>query len=353
MDEVQSEHLDWLWYPYLVADAINFISGDPGCGKSFVCQAITASLSRGDKFFNSNGAKPCGARNVLYLYAEGSLTKAILPRLDLIGYDPARVWASSGRGVDPNDYLSLDRKDLFEGLLRSVNPKVVIFDPIESFIGNCNPNAADEVRPRLDYLADCCERYHFTAIGIRFDRKAGADNAKHRSAGSIAWMAAGRSFLGCVADPERPNINSEVENATFGLLTQIKVNDAAAGDTLRYSIRSTPTPGDPHPTGRFSWDGISAQTAEDLISTKKRNQTETKTTLEHAKEWIVARLRQGAARSDDLIREATDQGICSRRTLFTAKKELGIHAKKVGFNDGWEWEIVEVDLPSEYQSTDR
>jgi len=344
--DVKTTRLDWLWYPYLAQDAINFLSGDPGCGKSYVCQTIAAALSQGDAFFNSNGHGPSPASRVLYLFAEGDLDKTIVPRMELIGMDKRQIVASQGRGEARNDYLTLDRPDLLEPLLDQLKPKLVIFDPIESFMGKCNPNAAEEVRPRLDYLADTASNHHFTPLGIRFDRKAAADKAQHKSAGSIAWMAAGRSFLGCVEDPDRPRVNSAELRATYGVFAHIKVNDAPLGPSLAYSIVDTPSG-----IGQFEWTGVSIRGAGELLSTRKDEAKNSTTALDKAKRFLVTTLRKGPESSDNLILEAENHGICSRATLFTAKKELGIRAQKKGFGElgSWEWYLSEVDLPSEFQ----
>lgn len=222
-------------------------------------------------------------------------------------------------------------------------------DPIESFMGKCNPNAADEVRPRLDYLTDLARRKRFTILAIRFDRKASAEKAIHKSAGAMTWVAAGRSFLACTEDPDHPNVKTDTEHITYGVVCQTKVNHAAKGSSIRYHIESHPTPDDPHPIGVFQWDGTSSHTAEDLISARTRSEKSEESSMDRAKQFLLQKLADGPKSGDDLVQEARDGGVCSRTTLFKAKKELGIKARKAGFDDGWEWEISEVDLPANLQ----
>src|SRR5262245_18119456 len=66
---------------------------------------------------------------------------------------------------------------------------------------------------------------------------------------------------------------------------------------------------------------------------------EGKTRQREAREFLLDRLRGGAVRSDDLIEEAKQEGI-AKRTLDTAKKDLGIKSRREGGSAGaWFWEL--------------
>jgi len=214
-------------------------------------------------------------------------------------------------------YFSLDRLDLLTEILEHLKPSLVVFDPIELFMGACNPNVAEDVRPRLDRLARLAERLKFAVLAIRHNRKA--------TAGSIAWTAAGRSFLSCSPDPDHPNTPYN----TYGIMSHVKCNLTTKGPSLKYAIRE----------GVFSFDGLSTLTADDLLASPKRSRS----TL--AKTFLREALAHGPRRSDELIKEAKEKHIAGRSNLFEAKKALGIEADKTTFTGGWLWRLPKEDDP--------
>lgn len=65
---------------------------------------------------------------------------------------------------------------------------------------------------------------------------------------------------------------------------------------------------------------------------------------EDAGAWLVAYLADGPRPSDEVIEAGAAEGH-SQRTLWRAKDDLGIKPRKIGFDEGWEWELPEgVDL---------
>lgn len=48
MNEIETEEVKWLWYPYIPLGKLTIVQGDPGEGKTSVVLAVIAALTRGD-----------------------------------------------------------------------------------------------------------------------------------------------------------------------------------------------------------------------------------------------------------------------------------------------------------------
>ena len=52
MSDVQSQTVDWLWYPFIPYGKLTIIQGDPGDGKTTLVLNIAAKLSKGEGLDN-------------------------------------------------------------------------------------------------------------------------------------------------------------------------------------------------------------------------------------------------------------------------------------------------------------
>ena len=52
MSDVQSQTVDWLWYPFIPYGKLTIIQGDPGDGKTTLILNIAARLSKGEGLDN-------------------------------------------------------------------------------------------------------------------------------------------------------------------------------------------------------------------------------------------------------------------------------------------------------------
>lgn len=67
MSDVESQVVEWLWYPYIPAGKITIIQGDPGEGKTFFILGITSCLTNGTPIYQDKAKEPI---HVLYQTAE-------------------------------------------------------------------------------------------------------------------------------------------------------------------------------------------------------------------------------------------------------------------------------------------
>lgn len=50
MDMIQSQQVEWLWYPYIPFGKITIVQGDPGEGKTTFALNLAARISKGERF---------------------------------------------------------------------------------------------------------------------------------------------------------------------------------------------------------------------------------------------------------------------------------------------------------------
>ncbi len=128
--EVKSEPVRWLWYPYIAIGKITLLQGDPGDGKSTMMMQLIAELSRG-------GSTPDGVpfgrpHRVIYQCSEDGASDTIKPRLEAAGADCHNV-----AFINEEVYgtLTLDDERIRDAIT-IFHPKLVVIDPIQSYIGN-------------------------------------------------------------------------------------------------------------------------------------------------------------------------------------------------------------------------
>lgn len=86
---VQTEPVEWLWYPYIPLGKLTVLQGDPGEGKSTFALNIVARITTGQPM--PDGAPVTGKRVAIYQCAEDGIADTIKPRLQQAGADCERV----------------------------------------------------------------------------------------------------------------------------------------------------------------------------------------------------------------------------------------------------------------------
>lgn len=328
--DVEPEDTHWLWYPYVPANRLALLEGDPGAGKSWITCSLAASLSSGTSLpFQPEALPP---KDVLMASAEDGLRDTMYPRIKQLGGDMRRI-----HFID--DKFMLDEKGMAQlaEAVQRFNAKVLIIDPIVSYIGKkVDMYRANEVRDIMRPLAELAERLQIAVIVVRHLRKEGGKSegkALYKGIGSIDFTAAARTVLQV----------SEDRNGTK-VMHHVKSNGAPKGPSLEYAfeIRKEPMKMvDPlsgvlvvqtnWTSASFLWIGEYKKIAERKVSTERRPQ-------EKAIDFLKDALKEGPQLVADLLVRAEKKGI-TKRTLQRAKGRLGI-----SFRDGpegpWYWRLA-------------
>ena len=300
MSEVQSQEIEWLWYPFIPYGKLTIVQGDPGDGKTTLILNIAAKLSKGEGL--DNDMKLTEPMNIIYQTAEDGLADTVKPRLEKAGADCERIVV-----IDESDKsLSMADERLEEAIIQT-GARMLILDPIQAYLGGgMDMNRANEARDMTKRLGALAEKYKCAIILIGHMNKASGNKAAYRGMGSIDFFAVARSVLLVGRVEGEPNIRAVV---------QIKNNLAQFGHPKAFELMES----------GFKWLGGIAPKANKLEQAKQmlREMAET----------------SNAVQSNEIFDMAEEQGI-SKRTLENAKKELGIRARKI--NNSWYWELDKI-----------
>ena len=308
MSEVQSQEIEWLWYPFIPYGKLTIVQGDPGDGKTTLILNIAAKVSRGESLENGmNVPKPI---NVIYQTAEDGLADTVKPRLEKAGADCERILV-----IDESDKsLSMVDERLEQTLLQT-QAKMLILDPIQAYLGGgMDMNRANEAREMTKKLGILAEKYQCAIVLIGHMNKAGGNKAAYRGMGSIDFFAVARSVL----------LVGKIEGeSNLRAVVQIKNNLAEFGHPKAFSLSEK----------GFTWIGDYEITADEVLGgvVPKANK------LEQAKLFLRELSKNNNMMPSNEIFDIAEKNNVSKRTLENAKKELGIKAKKI--NHCWYWEL--------------
>ena len=311
MSEVQSQEIEWLWYPFIPYGKLTIIQGDPGDGKTTMVLNLAAKLSKGEAL--DENMKVTEPVNVIYQTAEDGLADTVKPRLELAGADCERIIV-----IDESDKsLSMVDERLEQAIVRT-GARLLILDPIQAYLGGgMDMNRANEARDMTKKLGALAEKTKCAIILIGHMNKASGNKAAYRGMGSIDFFAVARSVL-LVG-------RAEGESNTRAVV-QIKNNLAAFGHPKAFALSED----------GFKWLGDYEITVDEVLGgiTPKANK------MEQAKQMLRELAEtQSAVLSNEIFDRANELGI-SKRTLENAKKELGVQTRKI--NNAWYWELDKV-----------
>lgn len=312
MADVQASSIDWLWYPFIPYGKLTIIQGDPGDGKSTLVLNIAARLSKGEGL--DDEMKPTEPINVIYQTAEDGLADTVKPRLELAGADCSRISI-----IDESEKsVSMVDERLEEAIMKE-QAKLLILDPIQAYLGGgTDMNRANEARDMTKKLGALAEKTGCAIVLIGHMNKGGGAKVAYRGMGSIDFFAVARSVIlvGRIEGQEQ-----------MRAVIQIKNNLAAFGHAKAFALEEE----------GFCWIGDYDITADEVLGSivPKANK------LEQAKQLLKDLSADKTMMPSSEIMDIASGEEISKRTLESAKKELGIKAKRV--NNIWYWYLKQDD----------
>ena len=298
MSDVQSQTVDWLWYPFIPYGKLTIIQGDPGDGKTTLILNLAARLSKGEGL--DNDMKVTEPVNIIYQTAEDGLADTVKPRLELAEAVCERIMV-----IDETEKSLSMIDERLETAIKRTDARVLILDPIQAYLGGTmDMNRANEARDMTKRLSLLAEKYKCAILLIGHMNKAGGNKAAYRGMGSIDFFAVARSVLLVGRIEGEPDLRAVV---------QIKNNLA-----------------------EFEWVGDYEITADEVLGgiAPKINK------LEQAKKMLRELAETSNSVQSSEIFDMAEELNISKRTLENAKKELGIKARRIG--NSWYWDLDKV-----------
>lgn len=238
---------EYLLRPYLPRGMVSILGGVSGAGKTSLALDIAAALSAGRSlpFADKEPCPEAPAKHctIFYLTAENDPNKVLRPRAEQMGADLDRIYFQSGANLCMGD------EALFS-LCRTYQPDLVIFDPIQSYLGpGVQMNRAEQVRPLLDRLSALAKELDMAVLLISHMSKPGPGicSALDRLLGSSDFRNAARSILIAGRDPDHPDTR---------VFAHAKNSLGIPGESQGYHIL---------PDGTLAYDGPVDLTADRII----------------------------------------------------------------------------------------
>ena len=316
MESVAVEEVEWLLYPFIPYGKVTIIQGDPGEGKTTMVVQIIAKLTKGEPVLpvidgEEEPAERAEPVNVIYQTAEDGLGDTIKPRLLAAGADCSKVLV-----IDDCEQPLTMLDERLEQAIRQTNAHLVVLDPIQNFLGaEVDMHRANEIRPLMKRVSVLAGKYHCAIVLIGHMNKNSTGKSSYRGLGSIDFQAAARSVLIVGRVKNEPEIR---------VVCHVKSSLAPEGKSIAFRLDKD---------NGFEWIGEYDISADDLLSGNNRGQK-----IKEAKEFLVEILADGAVEQNVIIKESESRGI-KGKTLWNAKKALGIQSIKLGGH--WSWVLPE------------
>jgi len=322
MDTVQRRPVVWLWWPYIALGKLCMLDGDPGIGKSLLMTQLAANLSKGHPLPDQEGRPTFatdGPHVTVMLSTEDGLADTLKPRLEDAGADCSKIKVLTGWvDADGEEHaFSFQDMPMLERVLQAHDPRLVIIDPIQAYLGSgVDMHRANETRPLLEALRRLAEQYQCAIVCIRHPAKSSqGGKALHRGLGSVDFIGAARTGIFVEQHPADP---------TTVLVAQSKSNIGPLGRTLMFTKEG----------GQFEWCGRSRLSAEMLAGSGRG--PDPYAFLE-AVCWLEKRLQDGLPVAYTVLRDEAEEEGLSFPTLRRAKKALGVVSLKR--EEQWDWQL--------------
>ena len=339
MADVQPEKVEWLWPGRIAIGKQTLIGGEPGLGKSQITAALAGAVTTGGSWPCNEGHAPTGG--VVILSAEDDAADTIRPRLDAVEADVSRIFLISAvRQSDGNGRrtfnLQADLALLEEAISRIGDVRLVIIDPVSSYLGKIDSHKNADVRGVLEPLGDMASRLRVAVVSITHFSKGSGQSAVNSFIGSIAFVAAARAAFIVTRDPDS-------RDPARRLFVQAKNNLAADCGGLAFRVEQHLV-GNDIVASAIAWESERITRTADEILAANREGNESPERVE-AEDFLNDALSSGDRPSTEIVAEAKGAGI-SWRTIRRAQKALGIKPyRKAETGDGlgksgrWYWSL--------------
>jgi len=326
---VESKLVEWLWHHRIPKTKFSLITGDPDVGKSYLTTWLASVVTKGGRFPDCSIPAEQGA--VLILSAEDEGADTWYPRFDAHKGNRRFLWMVKGTKEKDGRYhlfsLIHDLQKLEELIVKLGNVRLVIIDPISSYLGigkEVNSNMDANVRGILAPVSALAERCNVAVVGVVHMKKEQVSQAILKIQGSIAWVAAARAVWLVKKETDAP------ESRRF--FQKVKCNNAPPIEGLAFRI---PRGSDDWPPAIEWLKDIDIPSANDLVAPpelKPKGRPANK--LIAAMDWVHAMLKDGPMLNEELWVRAKAIGI-TRSTFISAKNELGVELARAEGETTW------------------
>ena len=334
--EIEPKPISWLWPGRIAIGKQTLAAGEPGLGKSQLATFIASTVSTGGDWPGDEGRAPLG--NVVILSAEDGVTDTIVPRLIAAGANRERVFVVSAvRNEDGGGRRTFNLQadlSLLEHQLATIGDvRLVIIDPISSYMGNIDSHKNTDVRGVLEAVGEMATRHGVAVLGVTHFSK-GGQKAINAFIGSVAFIAAARAAFAVMKDPDDQDRR---------LFLPVKNNLALLGHGLAFRLTQhlVATTGGDAVASAVSWESAPVTSTADGVMAANAGGDIPHTAKSECVEFLQNVLAGGWMEVADIAAEAISAGLHSdgkelkdNKPMRTARSTLKIETKRMGFGKG-------------------
>jgi putative DNA primase/helicase len=335
MADVRPTAIEYLWPNRIALGKVHVLAGEGGSGKTTLLHDWAARTTTGDRW--PDGAEGSSPGSVLILASEDDVGDTIAPRLIAAGADRSRVFVIRSvldvhqrrRGFN----LQADLEMLGAEIDKRRDVRLVIFDPVTSYLGKVDSHNNSDVRAVLDPLGEFAAR-KMVAVVCNNHFSKGGGNANSRIIGSVAFVNQARAAF--IVAPDK-------EDDTRMLLIPSKMNIAPMSRGLAYRIEGCliKHEGVSIPTSRIMYESTPISITADQALAALDSNAGSKPADAEVEAFFQDVLGCGPtdvsevetmARKAGLLGE--NQRLAQNKAFQRARKVLGVISNREGFGKG-------------------
>lgn len=351
LSDITPKAMLWLWPGRIPQGKLTMWAGNPGVGKGLASCSVAAIVSTG-RCFPDEDFTDRDPADVCMLFCEDDAEDTVVPRLMAAGADLKRIFTVKAPAIleagpdatrsERELALDSDLKILRKFLKDHPNVKLVIVDPISSYMGSIKPNDESQVRSVLIPLRELAQETNVSFVLVAHFNKRSDVSALHKILGAVAMTGVARAAWLFAEDAEvngssESDVGIENENESKYLMLQGKMNVGRKMKGLEYTIgekQILPAPADG--TAYIVWGKATDKTADKALGSVGAFGDSEGTKVKRAGEWLQKQLGTETKLAREIFDAAAAAGI-AERTLKNAKRELGVVTTKVA--GAWLWRL--------------
>ncbi|HEX5165341.1 MAG TPA: AAA family ATPase [Thermomicrobiales bacterium] len=332
MSEVPPQDVHWLWQDWLPLGKLTLMGGHVGAGKSTLAAGFAALLSRGLPWPGDEeraaAAGELGPAHSIFLLGEDAADDTLRPRLDQLGANPNYVLTLDAIVDDDGRERMFTLRNHLEELEAAIveyEARLVVLDPLNSYMGSANSNDEGDVREVLTPLLRVAERAGCAVLGIGHVGKPSAGGRRmpqQMLLGSTAFIAVARSIM----------MTAKIPETERNVLASVKSNLSRFPAPLEWSRPDN---------GPLIWHGPATHSIDAILGGIPG--TLRPEPREDAEDLLRVLLADGPVASREVEAAASELGI-SEFSIKRARKELGVQTRRLGgSNGGWYLMLEDAD----------
>jgi len=323
--DIEEREFDWVWYPYLARGEVTILQGDPEAGKSFISQNVSGHILTGKQLPCHVDGMPTPKGVVVYFDLENTADTVTVKRMRWNGYhgEMMKNFYQEEHPFSIDDDEAVDK--VCEGLAR-VNPTLVVFDTLNTYIGKADTNQGAQSQQSFIRFKKIASQFNCAVLVLRHLTKGSRDKAMYRGQGSIAFTGVCRVEITAGMHPTEAGLR---------VMARSKGNLTKRPPALTYEIidRGNKQERD---KSEFRFGDFEDLTAEDIVSViSKDDRDASAKAMNDAQDFLGQQLSEGPKEVRSLVKMAEARAI-NDRTLRRAADQLGVVRKMKGFGSSRE-----------------